>query len=139
MDDRLDYEAAKYFTAANVELERTLFYGKRVVNTSSVPSAMGGLETFITDNTDTTSEALTEKKINDLLDETFQDVGHDNGPSLIVVQSWQKRKISDLYAPYGRQETSSTKLAFLLTRSERILVILMFCLRLTFQRIGYTC
>ena len=109
VDDRLDYEAAKYFTAANVELERTLFYGKRVVNTSSVPSAMGGLETFITDNTDTTSEALTEKKINDLLDKTFQDVGHDNGPSLIVVQSWQKRKISDLYAPYGRQETSSNE------------------------------
>ena len=106
VDDRLDYEAAKFFTAAQIELERAIFYGKRVLQTSAIPSAFGGLEVYITDNTDTTSEALTEKKINDLQDLIFQDVGHENMADLIVVQSWQKRKISDIYRPLARMERS---------------------------------
>jgi hypothetical protein len=105
--DRLDFEAEKALKHAMLILELSAFYGKRTVNTSTIPSALGGLEVHITNNTDATSEAITEKKINDLLALIFDDVGHENMASWIVTGQWQKRKIADLYRPMARMDRAT--------------------------------
>ena len=108
LSDRLDYEAEKVLTDAFSMLERAALYGaERVLRTSSVPGAFGGLKTFITDNTDSTSEAITEKKINNLLALIFADVGHETMATWIVTGQWQKRKISDFYRPLARMDRGS--------------------------------
>jgi len=104
VDDRMDLEVSKVLKDYFHMLERTAFYGKRVAQTATVPSSAGGLDTFITDNTDTTAEALSEKKINDLLALIYDDVGHDEQADLIVVNQWQKRKISDMWSSMARME-----------------------------------
>jgi hypothetical protein len=105
--DRLDYEAAKVLKHAMLILELSAFYGKRVQSTSTIPSAMGGLEQFITLNKDTAAEAITEKKINDLLALSYDRVGHENMPSWIVTNQWQKRKVADMFEPMARMDRAT--------------------------------
>ena len=108
IDDRLDYEVDKKLKEALVDLARQVFYGVRNVGTGATdPPNMGGLKTFITNNTDTTAEALTEKKINDLLALCFADVGHENLPDTIAVGQWQKRKITSFYEPMARMDRAT--------------------------------
>ena len=109
VSDDMDYQAAKTLEHLMLLCEKNIFYGKRVQGSATAASNFGGLDVFITDNTDTGSEALTEKKIMDLLQLCWDDVGHENLPTLIVVNAWQKRKISDIYRPMARMDRGSTK------------------------------
>lgn len=107
-------ELDKKFKEIVIKLERTAIYGKRADRTATTPRLMGGL-TFFVDTSGTfgnyqaslSGAQLTEKDINDMLQDRYQTVGYDNMGKTLLVGSWNKRRISDMYAPYARQERSS--------------------------------
>ena len=82
------------------------YYNGRVAGSNGVARIMGGIETFVTTNvTDASSAALTQKHIEDAVAAAW---GYGGKPSLIVCNSWAKRKIADFYSGYVRTERSET-------------------------------
>lgn len=87
-------------------LSMSPYYNGRVAGSSGVARIMGGLGTYITTNvTDASSAALTQKMIEDQVAACW---GYGGKPSLIVCNSWAKRKIADMYSGYVRTERSET-------------------------------
>ena len=82
------------------------YYNGRVAGSNGVARIMGGFGTYITTNvTDASSAALTQKMIEDQVAACW---GAGGKPSLIVCNSWAKRKIADFYSGYVRTERSET-------------------------------
>ena len=118
VDDPDAREFEKAFKEVMVKLENTCYHGYRANagDVTDVPRLMGGLTWFLWDDTNTSSLAyqgdlnsadLTEKDINDMLQDRFYAVGPDKMGKTLLVGAWNKRKISDMYAPYARMERSS--------------------------------
>lgn len=99
----VDREIDKHMEDLLMHLARTPYYGQRKVGSSSTPRSMGGFDTWISTNltTLTSSPALLEKNVQDSIQKCFDGGGE---PSLLVCNSWAKRKIADWYAPYVKTE-----------------------------------
>ncbi len=107
IDDAVEYDTAKKSRQLFILLERQCFYGKRVQGVStSVPSAMGGLDTFITASghvKDMSGGNFVATDIEDLMQKCYEDVGLAGVPDVIVCNAWQRRKISEAYSSVGVQ------------------------------------
>lgn len=86
-------------------LNRTFYYGKRVLRTTSVPGVMGGFDYFVTTNvtTLTGTPALTQKHLEDEIQNCWEGGGM---PDTIVVNGWGKRKITSFYKDAVRTDRS---------------------------------
>ena len=90
-----DYQTAKKFKEQVKLMEKTFFHGQRQEGAATTSRGMGGLKTFITDNTTAVgSVALTEKQLLDSIQSAWTDGGE---PNLIVCNAWVKRKINSFY------------------------------------------
>jgi len=102
LDNEYDYQLAKKFKEQMRLLELSVFHGQRDAGGSSEARGMGGLDTFITDNTSTRSGgALTQKTLEDAIQSAWEDGGQ---PDLVICNAWAKRKISGFYAGSVRTE-----------------------------------
>ena len=96
---------------AMMELPRLLnlmfFHGQRKAGSSSTASMMGGFATYDTTNATALSStpALTQKNLED---ELQQCVDAGGSPSLIICNTWAKRKIADWFAGSVRTERSES-------------------------------
>jgi hypothetical protein len=86
-----------------IAIDQTLLYGVRSTDDTNKRRAMGGLDFFITTNKDTTTTDLTETKLLDQLQNTY-----DNGGvvDLLITGAAQKRKISGIAAAQVRLQRS---------------------------------
>lgn len=101
VDDTMAYHLSKLMGDGGksgklpILLEQTFFDGRRSARTSSVASAMGGFEQYVTTNlTNLAGDALTRKSIEDLMESCYLAGG---APTKIVTNSWLRRKISSFY------------------------------------------
>lgn len=103
-------ELEKAFEEITIKLERTCYLGQRADYDSSnvVPRLMGGFAQYLTTAgtsnyaTNLSSAQLTEKAINDMLQDRYYKVGAQNMGMTLICGAWNKRRINDLYAPYAR-------------------------------------
>src|SRR3990167_3737936 len=87
-----------------IDLEKTAYYGERVVRDATTPGGMGGLDTFITTNlTDLNGAALDQKTLENAIEDCWQAGGM---PDCILTNSWGKRKITSFYKDSVRTERS---------------------------------
>lgn len=114
----LDYQVAKSLKEQMVKLEGSAVAGERDVGVSgsSEPPTMGGLRWFLnTTNsadanvTDLNSAALTEKDINDLLQDMYYKVGQSNMGMTVLCGAWVRRKITSWYADTVRLTQGANK------------------------------
>ena len=91
------------------ELPRLLnlmfFHGQRKAGDATTASAMGGFSTYVATNSTTLSStpALTQKNIEDEIQQCVDAAG---SPSMLICNTWAKRKIADFYAGSVRTERS---------------------------------
>ncbi|MFN8468599.1 MAG: DUF5309 family protein [Caldilineaceae bacterium] len=118
-NDTMAYHLAKLMGGSNgqgtrfragklpIALQKTFYYGKRAVGSSSTSRAMGGFEQFVTTNvTDLSSAALLRKNIEDLLQRCSQAGGL---PDTLICNAWPKRKISSMFeGTISTQRTETT-------------------------------
>lgn len=105
-----DYQVGKTFKELAIKLERACFHGQRAAAAANVPQMMGGIEYFITQNVkDLAGAALSEKDLNDSLQDAFYKVGLQNLGRTIICGAWLKRKISSFYAPYAQMRRSERR------------------------------
>lgn len=96
MGAEYNYQVEKKFAEQLRLLEKTLYHGPRNAGSSTTARSMGGMTTFITDNTASLSSApLTQKDLEDKIQACWEDGGM---PDLIICNGWVKRKISSFYA-----------------------------------------
>ncbi len=103
----VEWEIDKAMTELPKLLNNMIYHGQRKAGSATVASAFGGLETYITTNTNALSAtpALTQKNIEDEMQDCWDAGGN---PTLILCNSWAKRKIADFYAGSVRTERSET-------------------------------
>jgi hypothetical protein len=81
-----------------LKLTKLPYYGKRVIGGAGVARSAGGLDHFIVTNvTDVAAAALTQKHIEDAVVASFVAGG---SPSLLVCNTWPKRKMADWFGGY---------------------------------------
>lgn len=98
----VEREIDKHMEDLLMLLAKQPYYGVRKVGSSTTPRGAGGLGTFISTNVTTlSSTALLEKNLQDAFQNCFDGGGN---PSLIVCNSWAKRKIADWFSPYVSTE-----------------------------------
>lgn len=111
-------ELAKAFEECAIKLENTCFRGKRGENNSptGVPRLMGGFSHYLNNTTSGThyganlsGAKLTEKDLNDMFQDRFYAVGQSKMATTIICGGWNKRVISDIYAPYARSSRSERR------------------------------
>jgi len=105
--DLVNWEIDKAMVELPHLLNLMFFHGQRKAGSSSTVSAMGGFETFVTTNATALSStpALTQKNIEDEIQQCWDAGGN---PSLIICNSWAKRKIADFYAGSVRTDRSES-------------------------------
>lgn len=105
IDDVVDREIDKAMDELKMSLTRLPYYGIRAAGSATTPRSAGGFETFITNvaNIITVSGALTSKNIDDGVQACWDAGGK---PSLMVCNSWPKRKLADFYGASVRTERS---------------------------------
>lgn len=102
-----DYQLANKLKAQMRLMNKAMYVGQRKAGSATTPRALGGLETFITDNTQSlSSAALTQKDLEDQIQAAWEDGGT---PDTIFCNAWVKRKISSFYTPHVRTERSETR------------------------------
>ena len=105
--DLLAWELDKAMWELPRLLNLMFYHGQRKAGDATTASAMGGFATYDTTNATALSStpALTQKNIED---EIQQCVDAGGSPSLIICNTWAKRKIADFYAGSVRTERSET-------------------------------
>lgn len=102
----VDREINKKMDELTMLLDFAMYHGQRNAGSATTARSFGGLQTFITTNvTDCSSAALTQKNIEDNLSLAFTAGGN---PTLLICNTWAKRKIADFYSGYVRTERSET-------------------------------
>ncbi len=81
------------------------YHGQRAVGSASAPRMAGALNTFITTNVTTVSGALTQSHLEAAVASCWSAGGK---PSLILCNSWAKRKIASFYEGSVRTDRSET-------------------------------
>ena len=92
--DQWDFAAAKKIPDMLRKLEKMCFNGVRAVQTASVPSSMGGLLTFVTNNYTTTTGKILKTMVDDLTESIYADGGN---PDLFVCHPGTARDLRDIY------------------------------------------
>lgn len=105
--DLVNYEIDKGMLRLPKLLNLMAYHAQRKAGSATTASMFGGLETFISTNINTLSStpALTRKNIDDELQDCFDAGGN---PSLILCNSWARRKINDFFAGAVRTERSES-------------------------------
>jgi hypothetical protein len=105
--DLLSWELDKAMIELPHLLNLMFYHGQRKAGNGTTASAMGGFSTFVGTNSTTLSStpALTQKNIEDEIQQCYDAGGN---PTLILCNSWAKRKIADFYAGSVRTERSET-------------------------------
>jgi hypothetical protein len=94
----VDREIDKAMDELTLKLTKLPYYGKRVIGGAGVARSAGGLDHFIVTNvTDVAAAALTQKHIEDAVVASFVAGG---SPSLLVCNTWPKRKMADWFGGY---------------------------------------
>src|SRR3990172_3343811 len=93
IDNEFEYQAAKAMPHLLRLVERMAFHGIRAAGTESVPRSAGGMGTFITDNSQNASGAITKAFI-DTLGEAV--VGDGGNPDILVTSIGVSRDLKDL-------------------------------------------
>jgi len=107
IDKALDYETAKRSRQLFIDMEKQVFYGKRVLGTSSVPAAFGGLETYIPAANIVAGAGgdLTAAMVMSAVQKCYDAVGNAGIPDTIVCSAKARRKLSILFATYNSTVT----------------------------------
>ncbi|KAA3643430.1 MAG: hypothetical protein DWQ07_23235 [Chloroflexi bacterium] len=82
IDDEFMYQANKAVPHLLRLVERQAFYGEREVGSGSAPRSMGGLSTFITDNSVDAGGGIAKSDVDALMEEITMDGGY---PDLLVM------------------------------------------------------
>lgn len=104
IDRALDYETDKVTRKLLKNMERQALFGKRVIASSGVPGAFGGLPQYINStigNITDINAALSRLLINQRLEATFNLVGAAAMPDTILVSATGKRYLTTLYGTSG--------------------------------------
>lgn len=113
--DEFDYQAEKAIPELTRLIEKGFFRGQRKAGSATTPRSFGGIETFATTSTNLSSAALTQKDLEDLIEDIWGLGGH---PDLIICNSFLKRKISGFYAPSVRTERDESRGGMAITSVE---------------------
>lgn len=82
IEDEFLYQANKAVPHLLRLVERAAFHGVRSAGSGAAPRSMGGLGTFITDNTLDAGGAITKADVDGVMEEVFMDGGH---PDLLIM------------------------------------------------------
>lgn len=82
IDDEFQYQANKAVPHLLRLVERAAFHGVRTAGSAATPRSMGGLDTFITDNTLDAGGAISKADVDSLMEEIIMDGGF---PDLLVM------------------------------------------------------
>jgi hypothetical protein len=93
ISDELMYQENKAVPELMRNLELQFFHGTRAVGTSSTPRSMGGVETYVTDNTVYTSGNIIKSKLDDLAQAIYEDGGN---PDMLVMAPAGANNLRDL-------------------------------------------
>jgi len=91
--NEFEYQAAKAIPSLLRLIEKSMFWGVRSAGTASAPRSMGGLATFITDNTVNAGGGITKTDVDDAMEYCYLDGGN---PDLLVLNPSVARDIKDL-------------------------------------------
>lgn len=108
-------ELEKAFQEVTIKLERSAFLGYRAAydGTNAIPRLMGGLDWYLNTSTNTgalnytkdlSSAQLSEKALNDMLQDRYYSVGSQNMGKTLIMGAWNKRRVNDIYSPYARMD-----------------------------------
>ena len=89
------------------QLNKSFYHGQRKAGSATTAPSAGGAKVYITtnDNPLSSTPALTQKNIEDEIQDCYDAGGN---PTLILCNSWAKRKLADFYAGSVRTERSET-------------------------------
>lgn len=90
-----DYQAMKAVPELGRLIEKQIFRGARKAGSATTPRAMGGLPTFITNNTISAGGAIVQADFEDALEAAYNDGGY--GPWLAFCSSANMQVIKNLY------------------------------------------
>jgi hypothetical protein len=103
----VDHQIDKVMDELMMMLNLGLYHSERGAGSTSTPRSFGGLDTFITTNVATcSSAALTQKNIEDEIAAAWSAGGN---PTLLICNTWAKRKIADFYSPSVRTVRDETR------------------------------
>lgn len=92
--DQWEYQAMKKLPELMRLIELSMFHGTRAVGTSTTNRSFGGLGTFITDNTTSTTGKVNKTMVDDLAESIYSDGGN---PDLFVCHPGTGRDLRDIY------------------------------------------
>jgi hypothetical protein len=131
--DAFEYQALKKLPRQLQLLEKAIFHGIRAAGSATTPRSMGGLGTFVTNNTGTATGAKLTKA---LIDQLSEDIYNDGGnPDLFIVNPGSARDIRDIldtssYVNLTQENTQfgMAPVASIVTQYHRLRVIMSrFC------------
>ncbi|NMC34400.1 MAG: DUF5309 domain-containing protein [Veillonellaceae bacterium] len=92
ISDEYEYQAAKTVPALLRLVEKSIFHGVRSAGSATAPRSMGGLLTFITDNSVNAGGAITKTDVDDAVEATYLDGGN---PDMIFCNPSVGRDLKD--------------------------------------------
>jgi hypothetical protein len=88
-------------------LQQTFYYGKRAIGSATTARSMGGFEYYVTTNvTNASSASLTRTMLENAMQTCYLAGGT---PSTLVMNAWQRRKVSSFYEGAIRTERSESR------------------------------
>ena len=106
--DELSYQVNKAVPELMKRLEQQFFHGVRAAGSASTPRSMGGIETFVSDNTVYTSGNITKAKLDSLAQSIYEDGGN---PDMLVLAPAGANNLRDLIdsSSFVRVEQENTQ------------------------------
>jgi hypothetical protein len=92
--DQWEYQAMKEIPSLMRLIEKSVFQGIRAAGTVSAPRSFGGLATFVTTNTTSTTGKVNKTMVDDLAESIY---GYGGNPDLFVVHPSSARDLRDVY------------------------------------------
>lgn len=93
--DEFDYQAKKAIPSLMRLIERALVYGQRKAGSASTPRAMGGFDTFITDNVGDYGAALAQSHFENAVKSAYEDGG--SGPWVAGCSPTNLQSVKEFY------------------------------------------
>lgn len=92
--EEFEYQSNKAVPSLMRLIEKQMYIGARKAGSATTPRAMGGLSTFVTDNTLDYGSAITQANLEDALELAYNDGG---SPSIALVSPANMQVIKNLY------------------------------------------
>lgn len=93
--DEFDYQAKKAVPSLMRLIERALVYGQRKAGSATTPRAMGGIDTFVTDNVGDYGSALAQSHFENAVKSTYEDGG--TGPWVAACSPTNLQSVKNFY------------------------------------------